>query len=177
MEQDSEYLLLSTINDLTNKNADISQRDLSHAIHLSLGMTNALIKRLSKRGLVMIQRVSPRKVTYVLSPDGMNELAGKTYRYLKRTIRKVADYKEIIITITKDARSRGFARIGMLGQSDIDFIVEYAATSIGIEYTLYDSDRAIPSDSFIFVSENWAGDCAVNTNAVAHIHELLTGEN
>lgn len=177
MEQDSEYLLLSTINDLTQKNADISQRDLSHAIHLSLGMTNALIKRLSKRGLVMIQRVSPRKVTYALSPDGVNELAGKTYRYLKRTIRKVADYKEIIITITKDARSRGFARVGMLGHSDIEFIVEYAASSVGIEYAAYENDRAIPGDSFVFVSENWAGDCAVNVNAVAHIHELLTGEN
>lgn len=177
MEQDSEYLLLSTINDLTQKNADISQRDLSHAIHLSLGMTNVLIKRLSKRGLVLIQKVSPRKVTYVLSPDGMNELAGKTYRYLKRTIRKVADYKETIVTITKDARSRGFTRVGVLGKSDIDFIVEYAASSVGIAYTVYEDDRKIPSDSFIFVSENWSGDCAVNKAAVAHIHELLTGEH
>jgi DNA-binding MarR family transcriptional regulator len=177
MEQDSEYLLLSTINDLTQKKADISQRDLSHAIHLSLGMTNVLIKRLSKRGLVLIQKVSPRKVTYVLSPDGMNELAGKTYRYLKRTIRKVADYKEIIVTITKDARTRGFARVGILGKSDIDFIVEYAASAVGIEYTVYDDDTLIPSDSFIFVSENWSGECAVNKKAVAHIHELLTGEH
>lgn len=177
MEQDSEYLLLSTINDLTQKNADISQRDLSHAIHLSLGMTNALIKRLSKRGLVMIQRVSPRKVTYVLSPDGMNELATKTYRYLKRTIRKVADYKEIIVTITRDARARGFTRVGMLGISDIDFIVEYAASAVGVEYSTYGDDTKIPPDTFVFVSENWAGECAVNKMSVAHIHELLTGEH
>lgn len=177
MEQDSEFLLLNTINELSRKKADISQRDLSRAIDMSLGMTNVLIKRLSQRGLVLIQKVSPRKVTYVLTPDGMNELAGKTYRYLKRTIRKVVDYKEIILTITRDARSRGFTRVGILGKSDLDFIIEYAAGNAGIEYTVYEDDSLIPPDSFIFVSENWSGKCAVSGKAVAHIHELLTGEN
>lgn len=177
MEQDSEFLLMNTINELSRAQADISQRDLSRAIHMSLGMTNVLIKRLSQRGFVLIQKVSPRKVTYVLTPDGMNELAKKTYRYLKSTIRKVVDYKELIVTITIDAKDRGFARIGILGESDIDFIIEYAARNAGLGYELYDDDKKIPADSFIFVSENWSGSCAVTGKSVAHIYELLAGEN
>jgi hypothetical protein len=176
MEQDPEFLLLNTINELSRAKADISQRDLSRAIHMSLGMTNVLIKRLSLRGYVLIQKVSPRKVSYVLTPDGMNELAGKTYRYLKRTIRKVADYKETIVTITRDAKSRGFLRIGVLGKSDIDFIIEYASHSAGMEFSVFDNDANIPPDSFVFVSENWERPCEISGASVAHIHELLTGE-
>jgi hypothetical protein len=176
MEQDSEFLLLNSINELTRQKADISQRDLSRAIHLSLGMTNVLLKRLSQKGYILIQKVSARNVTYVLTPEGMNELAGRTYRYLKRTMKKVVNYKETILTITRDARDRGFSRIGILGKSDIDFIIEYAAGNAGLAFEVYADDVSIPADSFIFVSENWTGSCTVSAEAVAHIYELLAGE-
>jgi len=176
MEQDSEFLLLNSINELTRSKAEISQRDLSRAIHLSLGMTNVLIKRLSQRGYVLIKKVSARKVTYVLTPDGMNELAGKTYSYLKRTMKKVVDYKEIIMTITKDARERGFIRIGVLGKSDIEFIIEYASSNAGLPFVVYQTDSDIPSDSFVFVSENWFEPCVISDASVAHLSKLLTGE-
>jgi hypothetical protein len=106
----------------------------------------------------------------------MNELAGKTYRYLKRTMKKVVDYKEIIMTITRDARDRGFARIGVLGKSDIEFIIEYASNNAGLQFAVYQTDTAIPSDSFVFVSENWFEPCVISEKAVAHLSKLLTGE-
>ncbi len=176
MQQDSEYLLLNTIHELSQANADISQRDLSRAIHLSLGMTNVLLKRLSERGFLLIKKVSPRQVSYVLTPEGMNELAGRTYRYLKRTIKKVANYKETIVMIANDAKQRGFARLGVLGKSDIDFIVEYAAHSAGLPYAVYSEDGQVPQDSFVFVSENWDAPCALTGTSVAHIQALLSGE-
>ena len=176
MEQDSEFLLLNSINELTRSKTEISQRDLSRAIHLSLGMTNVLIKRLGQRGYVLIKKVSARKVTYVLTPDGMNELAGKTYRYLKRTMKKVVDYKEIIMTITRDARDRGFSRIGILGKSDIEFIIEYASLNAGLQFIVYQTEAAIPADSFVFISENWFAPCEISEIAVAHLYTLLTGE-
>ena len=83
----------------------------------------------------------------------------------------------MIVTIAIDAKNRGFARIGILGQSDIDFIIEYAARNAGLEYAIYDDDREIPADSFVFVSENWPAAYDVTGKSVAHIYELLAGEN
>ncbi len=176
MEQDSEFLLLNTINELTRQKADISQRDLSRAINLSLGMTNVLLKRLSQKGYILMHKASPRNVTYVLTPDGINELAGRTYRYLKRTMKKVVTYKETIVAIAKDAQKRGFTRIGLLGSSDIDFIIEYAAGNAGLLFSIYSDETGIPSDSFVFVSENFAGICAMPLQSSAHLKQLLTGE-
>ena len=177
MEQDSEFLLLNSINELTRQKADISQRDLSRAINLSLGMTNVLLKRLSQRGYILIQKASPRNMSYVVTPEGMNELAKRTYRYIKRTMKKVVDYKESIVSITRDAHNRGYAHIGLLGDSDIDFIIEYAARSVGLDYALYQDVTAIPTDTFVFVSENYTGICPDPGTAVARVYELLTGES
>lgn len=143
---------------------------------MSLGMTNVLVKRMSQKGFVMIKKVSARRVSYVLTPDGMNELALRTVRYLKRTMKKVVNYKETIMTIVRDASDRGYSRIGILGNSDINFIIEYAATHIGLAFAIYTDESAIPADSFIFVSENWVGSCTLSQTSVAHLYELLTGE-
>lgn len=177
MDQDSEYLLLNSIHELGKLRPEISQRDLSRAIHLSLGMTNTLLKRLSQKGFVLVQKISPRRVTYALTPDGMNELAGKTWRYLKRTMKTVVTYKEAIVTITRDAKERGYCTIGLLGKSDIDFVIEYAAGESKLPFMRFDSSSSIPLDSFVFVSENYTGaPLAVSEESVAHIYTLLAGQ-
>ena len=176
MEQDSEFLLLNTINELTRQKAGISQRDLSRAINLSLGMTNVLLKRLSQKGLILIHKISARNVSYVLTPDGMNELGRRTNRYLKRTFKKVVDYKETILAIARDAATRGFATIGILGKSDLDFIIEYAARKAGLGFAVYRAETDIPRDTFVFVSENHTGPCPASGPSLARIHEICAGE-
>jgi len=176
MEQDSEFLLLSSIKELTARQRDISQRDLARAINLSLGMTNVLLKRLSQKGLILMQKISSRNVTYVLTPEGVNELAGRTYRYLKRTMKTVVTYKEAISAIAKEAREQGFAAIALLGRSDIDFIVEYAASSAGLDYIQLESGAKVPHNSFVFVSENHEGSADVPAASTVNIYDLLAVE-
>ncbi len=177
MEQDSEFLLLTSIKDLTERQGDISQRDLSRAINLSLGMTNVLLKRLSQKGFIVIQKISSRNVSYVLTPEGMNELAKRTYRYLKRTMKKVVTYKETIIGIARDARERGFTSIVLLGRSDLDFIVEYAAGNAGLQYLQTDQASDIPGGSFVFISENHPLPAESGNGARSvHIYDLLSTE-
>lgn len=175
MEQDSEFLLLNTIHTLTRQKADISQRDLSRAIHLSLGMTNALLKRLSQKGFILIHKMSPRNVSYALTPDGMNELSSRTNRYLRRTIKQVVNYKETIESIARDAATRGFRRIGLLGNSDLDFIIEHASRKAGLPFDIYPSESAIPGDTFVFVSEKHAGPCPLSGTALASVYDLCAG--
>lgn len=176
MEQDSEFLLLSSIKELTSGKRDISQRDLARAIGLSLGMTNVLLKRLSQKGLILMQKISSRNVTYVLTPEGVNELAGRTYRYLKRTMKTVVTYKEAIISIACEARDLGFASISLLGKSDIDFIVEYAASSAGLDYFQLEAGSDVPVNSFVFVSENHEGSAGIPAARTVNIYDLLAVE-
>lgn len=153
MKQDSELLLLTTIHERTGKQKEISQRDLSRAINMSLGMTNVLVKRLTLKGLIIMKKVSPRNVTYVLTPDGMNELAKRTYRYLKRTMSQVVIYKEKILSLAQTAHTSGFSSVTLVGESDIAFIIEYAARHFEMGFHHCSENDPISDDSFIFVSE------------------------
>lgn len=175
MEKDPEFLLLTSIDTLSRQQADMSQRDLSRAIDLSLGMTNVLLKRLSQKGLVLIQKASTRTVRYVLTPEGMNELARRTYRYLKGTMKKVAGYKELILDLTGDAKHRGCQTIGLLGSSDIDFIIEYAAHHWGLGFNRYQDATEVSPDTFVFVSESWTGTLPASVHS-AHLMTLLCGD-
>ena len=153
MEQDSELLLLNTIHEYAGQQKEISQRDLSRAINMSLGMTNVLVKRLTHKGLIVMKKVSARNVTYVLTPDGMNELAKRTYRYLKRTMKQVVVYKEAVFSLAQKASGCGYTALVVLGESDIEFIVEYAAGRLGMEFHLLSLTADIPEGSFVFISE------------------------
>ena len=116
---------LEILERISRSKTTIRQRDLARIIGLSLGMTNSILKRLAKKGLLKIKKVNNRNIQYVVSPKGMEAIAGRSYRYFKRTIRNVVYYKEAIESIIQEAADRGYRRVVLVGASDLDFIVEH----------------------------------------------------
>jgi len=117
---DKEISLLELLRD----HPDAAQRDMAEAIGLSLGMTNLLLKTLSSRGWMMMTRLSSKKVRYLLTPDGMKELSRRSYRYLKRTIRSVAECRVLLEALVLDAKHEGARGLHLMGSSELDFVLE-----------------------------------------------------
>lgn len=116
---------LEVLEEIYNSPDKIRQRDLAHVVGLSLGMTNAIVKRLAKKGLINVKKVNNRNIQYVVSPEGMEAIARRSYRYFKRTIRNIVDYKSGIEGIISQAIDDGYDRIVLVGESDLDFIIEH----------------------------------------------------
>lgn len=76
--------------------SEISQRDLSKRIGLSLGSVNFILKELIKKGYVKAQRFknSNNKAAYiyVLTPKGINERIQQTQYFLKL---KMEEYEKL----------------------------------------------------------------------------------
>jgi DNA-binding MarR family transcriptional regulator len=136
----------------------VHQRDLARIIGLSLGMTNAILKRLAQKGLLQVQKVNNRNIQYAVSAKGMEEIARRSYRYLKRTIKNVVDYKEAIGRLIQDVEAQGFRRLLLVGSSDLDFIVEHLCHKHHLEYRLLAVNGGDParmdSSCFVLYSEN-----------------------
>ena len=124
----------------------IRQRDLARIIGLSLGMTNAILKRLAQKGLLQVRKVNNRNIQYVVSSKGMTEIARRSYRYLKRTIKNVVYYKEAIDRLIGEAAGQGYRRLALVGASDLDFIVELFCDK---HHVSYEPERV----------ENWCREC------------------
>lgn len=80
---EKEFLLIQEI----SRQPTRTQRDLSQCLGLSLGMTNLLIKRLSRKGLIKITQLDWKRTQYLLTLQGAIEKTRKSYDYARYTFR------------------------------------------------------------------------------------------
>lgn len=130
--EDAELAILESIYSSQRHQQPLTQRDLAIAAGLSLGMTNALLKRFAEKGWVHLRRMNARTIQYALSPEGVNEIAHRTYRYFKRSARNASMYRDLIEAFIMKAKRRGVERIVLAGSSDLDFILEFACERHGV---------------------------------------------
>lgn len=143
--QDHELDVLSQI----HANTGVKQRDIAHAIGLSLGMTNAILKRLAAKGFVSMRRINSRNIHYLLTPDGVELIAKRSYRYLRRTVGHVVRYKERLREVLHDAvcdkTREPVTQVVLAGESDLEFVVEWCAQKEGLGFAKAGAAAASPS--------------------------------
>jgi DNA-binding PadR family transcriptional regulator len=135
----------------------VRQRALARSIGFSLGMTNAIVKRLAKKGWITVRRVNSRNIQYAVSRSGLDEISRRSIRYVKRTIRYVVMYKEALAGLAKDVRRTGYRGILLAGRSDIDFIVEHVCSAQGLGFTRGDA-ADVRDGYFVLFSEDFGKD-------------------
>lgn len=72
----------------------VSQRSLARNVGVALGLTNLLLRRLARKGLIEIIKVKPNRVRYVITPAGVAEKARMTRAYLDYSLRFYAEARE-----------------------------------------------------------------------------------
>jgi DNA-binding MarR family transcriptional regulator len=127
---------------------DISQRDISRIIGMSLGMTNSILKRFAEKGLITIKKVNNRNIHYALTSEGVEEIGRRSWRYFKRTIKNVVVYREAISEIIKKAIEDGYTGISLVGTSDMAFIVEHECYKLQLPFACEEKENY-----FIFLAE------------------------
>ena len=139
-------------------NDSLKQRELADKAGISLGMTNAILKRLIEKGWLVTKRLNSRNISYVVSPAGIEEIFKRGYRYFKRTIDNVALYRVGIEQLISEAVTQGYKCVVLVGKSDLDFIIEYACGKAGIELLRADSDKDMPKNYFSIYGEQYEVD-------------------
>ncbi len=145
------------------RNSDsVHQRDLARVVGLSLGMTNAIVKRLVQRGWLTIRKVNNRNIRYAVSPAGIEQITRRSYQFLKRTIRNIADYKVAIEGFVRDLKAKGFTGLVLSGLSDLDFIVEHFCSQNGLAFLRDEASFAGAMDGktglYLLYSESYIPD-------------------
>lgn len=91
--------ILSILREI-GKRPELTQRELSASIGVSLGKVNFLLKALIDKGHVKVQnfKKSNNKCVYLyfLTPEGLQEKMEITYRFLKRKLKEYEDIEEEI---------------------------------------------------------------------------------
>jgi DNA-binding MarR family transcriptional regulator len=141
---DAEYVILEKVYDSAESQGRLRQRDLARLAGTSLGMTNAILKRLARKGWITIQKLNSRNIQYAVTLEGMNEIIRRSYGYFKRTIKNVFFYKERIDAAIYGAKRRNIAAVLLVGPSDLDFIVEHSCHRQGLRFLKTPDEAAAP---------------------------------
>jgi len=100
------------------QNPKVSQRELSNKFGIALGMTNACIKRMARRGLIKLTGIPPRRIAYYLTPKGFTEKTKLTLNFFSYNIHHYAEMKKRIGKILLEMQDRGVKRVAFYGVND-----------------------------------------------------------
>jgi DNA-binding MarR family transcriptional regulator len=129
---DTEFQLLETLGEAQKTTRTVSQRDLAKLSGLSLGMTNMLVKRFVSRGWVKLVKASGHTWFYALTPEGIDEIASRTYGFLRRTASTVKNYYDRIDSFVRETKEKGFECIVYDAPFEIEFVFRYACSRHGL---------------------------------------------
>lgn len=135
--------------------SQLSQREIARTLDISLGMTNIILKRLVSKGWLTMHRINGRNLAYALTPDGTRELARRSYRYLRRTIKSVVGWKGRLDRLLISAKSSGVSRIILVGNSQLEFMIDYLCGLHGLGLENKDQlPNDAPEGALVLVGEN-----------------------
>jgi hypothetical protein len=117
-------------------------------------MTNAIMKRLALKGFLTVRKVNNRNIMYAVSPSGVEELTKRSYKYFKRTIKNIVYYKEGIEGLIQHVRREGFSAVALVGDSDVDFIIEHLCHKYGLAYAHRKDGGEKGGETFILYAES-----------------------
>jgi DNA-binding MarR family transcriptional regulator len=100
------------------QNPKISQRELSHKFGIALGVTNACIKRMARRGLIRLKGLPPRRIAYYLTPKGFAEKSKLMLHFFSYNIQHYAEMKRVISKKLLEMEQSGVKRVAFFGVSD-----------------------------------------------------------
>jgi len=111
----------------------VTQRSLAARIGVALGLTNSLLKRAVRKGLVKVQQVPAKRYAYFVTPKGFSEKGRLVAEYLSSSLtffrqarREYEDLYELIL-------ARGHKRVLLYGAGELAEIAVMSALSSEVE--------------------------------------------
>jgi len=100
-------------------NPSLSQRSLAHKLNISLGLTNAILQNLIHRGWVKAQKMTGRKILYLITPQGMARAANLVYDRFRETQNYYQYTKELLTSYLTDLYNQGKRRAVIYGTNQL----------------------------------------------------------
>lgn len=96
-----------------------SQRDLATSLGISLGLVNAFIKRLARKGYFKITHLPRNRIAYILTPSGAAEKTRLTYEYIRYSLQYYKVTRERLAGVYRRFQNEGAQRVVFFGLSEL----------------------------------------------------------
>lgn len=115
----TEHLRNLQLLEEVSKDSAISQRKLSNRLGVALGVTNACLKKMIRKGHIKVKGVNHKRIAYYLTPDGFTEKARLTYHFLHYTVNYYINLKRNIASKLSLISKSGIRRLLFYGAGEV----------------------------------------------------------
>ncbi len=114
---------LAVLESLQGATEAVSQRELARRSGLSVGLVNAVLKKLVHTGYVKTGRLDRRSLEYLLTPLGFAQTALRSYHYIINTVRGFRDIQARLHALVARLRDQGCREFFLYGESELAELV------------------------------------------------------
>jgi DNA-binding MarR family transcriptional regulator len=118
------------------RNPTLTQRGLASELGVALGLMNQYLKHCISRGWIRVSRVSSKRISYFVTPEGFSEKSRMVSRYLARSFAFFRDARFECEQMLETCRRLGWTSIAVLGPGELADIFMLVAHNSGIRATV-----------------------------------------
>ena len=111
----------------------VSQRSLAMRLGIAVGLTNAYVKRLVRKGWIKVQKVPARRYAYFVTPEGFKEKSRLTAEYLSFSFGFFRRAREQCLDLLRESERLGRTRVTLYGASELAEIATLAARETSVK--------------------------------------------
>ncbi|MBU4510696.1 winged helix-turn-helix transcriptional regulator [bacterium] len=122
------------------QNPSLSQRSLSLKLNISLGLTNSILQNLIHRGWIKVQKMTGRKILYLITPEGMANVSRLMYSRFQETLHYYHYTKDLLSAYLIKLYQQGEKTINIYGTGQLAEITYYAGIGTPLKLNAIISD-------------------------------------
>lgn len=115
---------LAVLEHLSETPQTISQREIAKRSGMSVGLINAVLKKLVTTGYVKTSHLNRRTIEYLLTPQGFAEKARKSYHYVLDTFNRYKTIQVKFAGLLEQLSSEGVTDFYLHGDGELSDVVE-----------------------------------------------------
>lgn len=131
-EQTEKKVMVHLLSEIES-NPSFTQRDLASELGIALGLMNQYLKRCITKGWIRVSQISPKRISYFLTPVGFKEKSLMVTDYLARSLTFFRDARTQCEEMFNKCQTNGWRKIALAGKGDLADIAQLVARNINIE--------------------------------------------
>ncbi len=151
-EQTEQKVMVHLLSEI-DRNPSFTQRSLAFELGIALGLMNHYLKRCITKGWIRASQISPRRISYFLTPEGFAEKSQMVTGYLARSLTFFRDARTQCEGVFLQAKAQGFLNIALVGAGDLADIAKLVAHGTGLQVNVVDVEEDFKNYDAVLITD------------------------
>ncbi len=151
-EQTERKVMVHLLSEI-ERNPSFTQRSLASELGIALGLMNQYLKRCITRGWLRVSQISPKRITYFLTPEGFKEKSIMVAEYLSRSLTFFRDARSQCEDEFAKCRANNWNKIALVGKGDLADIAELVSYGNGINVEIIDTRATLKNYDAVLITD------------------------